>query len=241
MSLFSGSVFRFTLSLSLTFISAIALVSLVSQVTSSNPVTSLSPALSQNPFPDPVLDISPTNTKGRQTLVLAGGCFWGMEAVFEHLEGVTDVVSGYSGGDAATANYETINLGTTGHAEAIEVTYDPTKISYGQLLKVYFLVAHDPTQLNRQGPDHGSQYRSAIFFRSQEQQRVAQAYINQLNAAQAFTKPIVTQLAPLDVFYAAEDYHQNFIKHNPINPYVIIHDLPKLKQLKKRFAHLYRD
>jgi len=192
-------------------------------------------------LPDPVVDIaSDAVSTGQQTAVLAGGCFWGMEAVFEHVKGVSDVVSGFSGGDANSAHYERVSFGGTGHAEAVKITYDPSQISYGQLLKIYFLVAHDPTELNRQGPDSGTQYRSAIFFANDEQKRVAQSYIEQLNKAHSFPEPIVTQLNPLNGFYAAEDYHQNFIDRNPDYPYVVINDLPKLEQLRKQFPTLYK-
>jgi peptide-methionine (S)-S-oxide reductase len=191
-------------------------------------------------IPTPTTDISTNVVKGKQTAVLAGGCFWGVEAVFEHVKGVSEVVSGYSGGSATTAQYERVGSGQTGHAEAVKITYDPTQISYGQLLKVYFSVAHDPTQVNRQGPDTGTQYRSAIFFGDDNQQRVARAYIDQLNQAKAFPKAIATQLVPLKEFYAAESYHQNFIVHNPDYPYVVIHDLPKLDQLRKQFPELYK-
>ncbi|MBI4783339.1 MAG: peptide-methionine (S)-S-oxide reductase MsrA [Oscillatoriophycideae cyanobacterium NC_groundwater_1537_Pr4_S-0.65um_50_18] len=190
-------------------------------------------------LPDPAIDL-PT-AAGQQTVVLAGGCFWGVEAVFEHVKGVSDVVSGYSGGDARSANYPMVSFGGTDHAEAVKITYDPAQVSYGQLLKIYFLVAHNPTELNRQGPDTGTQYRSAIFFANDEQKRVAQAYIDQLSQAQSFPDPIVTQLSPLNAFYAAEDYHQNFIDRNPDYPYVVIHDLPKLEQLRKQFPDLYKN
>jgi peptide-methionine (S)-S-oxide reductase len=189
---------------------------------------------------EPRVDIATSTVKGSQTAVFAGGCFWGMEAVFEHLKGVSDVVSGFSGGDAATANYEAVSYGQTGHAEAIKITYDPAQISYGQLLKVYFLVAHDPTQLNRQGPDSGTQYRSAIFVGNVEQKRVAQAYIAQLNQAKVFPNPIVTQVDAATNFYAAEEYHQNFIDRNPNYPYVVVHDLPKLNHLKQQFPEMYQ-
>ncbi len=195
---------------------------------------------SHTTLPAPATDISTSTAKGKQTAVLAGGCFWGMEGVFEHLKGVSDVVSGYSGGSAATAHYEAIGSGETGHAEAVRITYDPEQISYDQLLKVYFSVAHDPTQLNRQGPDSGTQYRSAIFFANDGQKRVAQAYIEQLNQAQTSRKPIVTQLVPLNSFYAAEEYHQQFIARNPVHPYVVVHDLPKLNQLRKQFPGMYK-
>ncbi|MBM0740804.1 peptide-methionine (S)-S-oxide reductase MsrA [Phormidium sp. CLA17] len=189
---------------------------------------------------EPAIDISASTVKGEQTAIFAGGCFWGVEAVFEHLKGVSDVVSGFSGGDAATANYDAVSSGQTGHAEAVKITYDPTQISYGQLLKVYFLVAHDPTQLNRQGPDSGTQYRSAIFVNTADQKRVAKAYIDQLDKNQVYRAPIVTQLLPSDDFYAAEEYHQNFIDRNPNYPYVVIHDLPKLDHLKQQFPDLYQ-
>lgn len=191
-------------------------------------------------FPNPSTDIAIAQVKGKQTAVFAGGCFWGMEAVFEHLKGVSEVVSGYSGGDQATASYPRVSSGGTDHAEAIKITYDPSQISYGQLLKVYFAVAHDPTQLNRQGPDSGKQYRSAIFFKDKEQKKVAAAYINQLNKAQVYSSPIVTTLVPFQAFYAAEGYHQDFIQHNPTYPYVVIHDLPKVENLKKQFPAMYK-
>jgi peptide-methionine (S)-S-oxide reductase len=188
------------------------------------------------PNPTAVLPAPP----GSQTIVLAGGCFWGMEGVFEHLKGVSNVVSGYAGGSANEAVYERVGTGQTGHAEAVQVTYDPSQISYGQLLKVYFGVAHDPTQLNRQGPDSGPQYRSAIFFKNDSQKKMAQAYINQLNKAKVFKAAIATQLSPLTQFYAAEEYHQNFIARNPNYPYVVIHDLPKIRALQTQFSALYK-
>jgi peptide-methionine (S)-S-oxide reductase len=189
-------------------------------------------------FPNPVAAM-PTPA-GEQTIVLAGGCFWGMEGVFEHLKGVSNVVSGYAGGSARDAHYEQVGSGQTGHAEAIQITYNPLQISYGQILKVFFAVAHDPTQLNQQEPDHGSQYRSAIFVGSAAQKQMAQTYIDQLNAAKVFKAPIATQLSSLGQFYAAEDYHQNFIARNPSYPYVVIHDLPKIEQLRKGFPDLYK-
>lgn len=180
------------------------------------------------------------NEKGKMTAVFAGGCFWGVEAVFEHLKGVSNVVSGYSGGTAKTAIYERVSSGHTDHAESIKVTYDPSQISYEQLLQIYFYIAHDPTQLNRQGPDRGTQYRSAIFFANSEQKQIAEAYIDRLNKSKSFAKPVVTQLVPLQSFYPAEDYHQDFIVHNPDYPYVVVHDLPKLAQLQKQFPEMYR-
>lgn len=179
--------------------------------------------------------------KGKQTAVFAGGCFWGVEAVFEHLNGVSDVISGYSGGKATVVNYEAVSSGQTGYAESVKITYDPSQISYEHLLKVYFLVAHDPTQLNRQDPDSGTQYRSAIFFANDRQQKIAKTYIDRLNQSNTLPKPIVTQLAPLKDFYAAEDYHQNFIAQNPNYPYVVKYDLPKLQQLQQKFPDLYKN
>ena len=177
---------------------------------------------------------------GLQTLVVAGGCFWGIEAVFEHIKGVTDAVSGYAGGTKGTAEYETVSTGTTGHAESVKITYDPAKVSLEKLLQVFFSVAHDPTQLNRQGPDVGPQYRSAIFFASEEQARVARAYIDQLTKAKTFSKPIVTQVVKLEQFYPAEEYHQDFAEKNPTYPYIVYNDRPKVENLKREFPDLYR-
>jgi peptide-methionine (S)-S-oxide reductase len=190
-------------------------------------------------FPDPAFDPRPEKT-APQTAVLAGGCFWGVEAVFERLAGVSEVVSGFAGGSRATAHYEVVSAGTTGHAESVQITYDPAKISYGQLLKVFFAVAHDPTELNRQGPDEGTQYRSAIFYATSDQKAVAEAYIRQLGAAKIFRSAIVTQVAPLEGFYAAEAYHQHFLEHHPDYPYIVYNDLPKLEHLKKEFPEMLR-
>jgi len=190
-------------------------------------------------IPNPVVLSQPAGP-GLQTIVLAGGCFWGIEAVFEHVKGVTDAVSGYAGGTKAQADYETVSTGTTGHAESVKVTFDPTKVSLEKLLQVFFSVAHDPTQLNRQGPDVGPQYRSAIFFADEEQERVADAYIDQLSKAKVYPKPIVTQVVKLEGFYPAEQYHQNFAERNPTYPYIVYHDLPKVANLKKQFPELYR-
>jgi peptide-methionine (S)-S-oxide reductase len=176
----------------------------------------------------------------RERVVLAGGCFWGMQAVFEDLRGVTSVVAGYSGGSKDTAHYDIVSTGDTGHAESVEITYDPSRISFKDLLDVYFLVAHDPTQLNRQGPDEGSQYRSEIFYTSQAQRAAAQQYIAQLGRAHTYAAPIVTKLAPLAAFYPAEQYHQDFVAHNPDNPYVVINDKPKLANLRERFPALLK-
>src|SRR5689334_8226496 len=188
-------------------------------------------------LPPPALDIP---AQGTQTAVLAGGCFWGVEAVFENVKGVTNVVSGYAGGSKNTARYEMVGTGRTGHAESVQITYDPSQISYGRLLQVYFSVAHDPTELNRQGPDEGTQYRSEIFYSSEDQKRMAEAYIQQLNQSKIFRRPVVTKLEPLAGFYAAEGYHQDFIAHNPRHPYVVYNDLPKLAELKKRFPELVK-
>ncbi|HSB80654.1 MAG TPA: peptide-methionine (S)-S-oxide reductase MsrA [Candidatus Methylomirabilis sp.] len=182
---------------------------------------------------------SPT-IMGEQTAVLAGGCFWGVDAVFKHVRGVSNVVSGYAGGSAETAQYELVSTGTTGHAEAVQIAYDPAQISYSQLLRVFFSVAHDPTELNRQGPDTGTQYRSAIFYATPEQRRTALAYIEQLDTAKVFPATIVTQVAPLQGFYPAEEYHQNFLARHPNYPYIVFNDLPKLRALQKQFPALYK-
>ena len=189
-------------------------------------------------FPEPVVDV--TLSSGKQTAVLAGGCFWCTEAVFEIIEGVQDVISGYAGGSKETARYDIVSTGRTGHAEAVFITFDPARISYGQLLKIFFSVAHDPTSRNRQGADVGPQYRSAIFFVNQEQKRVAEAYIQQLNDAHVFRKPIVTQVAPLDKFYTAEAYHQDYAARNRFNPYIVNLSDPKVEKLKKMFPGCVR-
>src|SRR5579863_10012682 len=190
-------------------------------------------------FPNPATD-PPDYSSGKQTAVLAGGCFWCTEAVFLQIAGVEKVVSGYSGGQRETANYEAVCTGRTGHAEAIQITYDPRQISYGQLLKIFFSVAHDPTQLNRQGNDRGTQYRSAIFYSDPEQKRVADAYIQQLDHAKIFGSPIVTAVTPLTAFYPAEGYHQNYCSLNPHNPYVAAVAVPKVEKTKKQFGELLK-
>ena len=177
---------------------------------------------------------------GVQTLVLAGGCFWGVEAVYEHLKGVTEAVSGYAGGTKATADYDQVSSGTTGHAESVRITFDPAQVSLEKLLQVFFSVVHDPTQLNRQGPDVGPQYRSAIFFANDEQARIARAYIDQLTQAKAFKRPIVTQVVKLEEFYPAEEYHQDFAERNPTHPYIVFHDKPKVDRLRSEYPALYR-
>jgi len=194
----------------------------------------------QAALPDYAGPVPASADKGEATAVFAGGCFWGVDAVFKHVKGVRNVVSGYAGGSAATAKYLIVGTGTTGHAESVQVTYDPSQVTYPELLKVFFSVAHDPTQLNRQGPDVGSQYRSAIFYANPAQKEIAQRYIAQLDAAKAFARPIVTQVAPLDKFYPAEDYHQNYLALHPDQPYIVYNDLPKLAELKKEFPAYYR-
>jgi peptide-methionine (S)-S-oxide reductase len=190
-------------------------------------------------IPDPVIDAPLAARKGEQTAVLAGGCFWGVEAVYEHVKGVIHSESGYSGGSASDARYEVVSAGRTKHAEAVRIKYDPSQISYGQLLKVFFSVAHNPTELNRQGPDHGPQYRSAIFCVDEDQKRIAQAYIDQLNQAKSFASPIVTEVVVGKTFYQAERYHQDYVKHHPNEPYIVINDLPKVANLRKLFPNLY--
>ncbi len=199
----------------------------------------LVPSQASAPLPDPSVDAPLSRALVTQTAVFAGGCFWGVDAVFKHVKGVTRVVSGYAGGSAQSASYDQVSSGSTGHAESVRISYDPSRISYGQLLKVFFSVAHDPTELNRQGPDTGTQYRSAVFFANDEQKRVAEAYIAQLQAAHTFRKPIVTQVAQLQAFYEAEAYHQDYLARHPDQPYIVINDLPKLANLKKQFPALY--
>ncbi len=178
-------------------------------------------------------------SKGTETAVFAGGCFWGLEAVFEHVKGVTDVKNGYMGGVAKTANYDDVSGGQTGHAESVKITYDPTKVTYEQLLSVFFSVAHDPTELNMQGPDHGTQYRSAIFYADDNQKSAAVAYIDSLGKAKAFTAPIVTEVVPAKTFYDAEAYHQNYLERHPNEPYIVINDQPKVASLKTKYPDLY--
>jgi peptide-methionine (S)-S-oxide reductase len=196
-------------------------------------------AMLASDFPDPAIDAKSVSAS-KPTAVLAGGCFWCTEAVFVQIEGVEKVVSGYSGGDRASANYEAVCGGRTGHAEAIQITYDPSNISYGQLLKIFFSVAHDPTQLNRQGHDHGTQYRSAIFYSDPEQKQVAEAYIKQLEQAKVFRSPIVTEVTPLQAFYPAEEYHQNYCSRNPHNPYVAGVAEPKIEKTKESYPELLK-
>lgn len=190
-------------------------------------------------IPDPALDESPTTSKSERVAVVAGGCFWGIQAVYTHVKGVIDVKAGYAGGSADTAHYEIVSSGRTAHAESVRIKYDPSQISYGQLLKVFFSVAHDPTQLNRQGPDDGTQYRSAIFCSNDEQQRIAKAYIEQLNQTKVFGRAIVTAVSVGSPFYEAEAYHQDYAVHHPNEPYIMINDLPKVANLRKQFPNLY--
>lgn len=199
------------------------------------------PATPSGAMPKPVVDAPLAAKAGKQTVVLAGGCFWGVQGVFEHVKGVASAVSGYAGGYVKDPSYETVSTGLTGHAESVQVTYDPAQISFGQLMMIYFSVAHDPTQLNRQGPDTGSQYRSAVFYSNEEQKKIAEAYVTQLEAAKIYPEKIVTKISPFSAFYPAENYHQDYLKNNPNNPYIVFNDLPKIVNLKRDFPALYRE
>jgi peptide-methionine (S)-S-oxide reductase len=198
------------------------------------------PEAPKMPFPAPAIDAPLAVAKSQQTAVLAGGCFWGIQGVFEHVKGVSAVTSGYAGGHVKSPSYESVSLGVTGHAETVSISFDPSLVTYGQLLMINFSVAHDPTQWNRQGPDTGSQYRSVIFFTNEEQKRIAEAYIAQLDGAKVYSRPLVTKVEPFQAFYPAEDYHQDYLKNNPSNPYIVYNDLPKLENLKRVFPALYR-
>jgi peptide-methionine (S)-S-oxide reductase len=202
---------------------------------------SASAASETQALPVPVVDTAKIDHAGEQTAVFAGGCFWGVEAVFEHVKGVHNVVAGYSGGARGTATYDQVSDGDTGHAESVKVQFDPNQVSYGTLLRVFFSVALDPTELNRQGPDSGTQYRSVIFYGSNEQQKIASAYITQLTAARSFSAPIVTQVVPLKAFYPAEAYHQHYFNEHPNNPYIVYNDAPKVAHLAQLFPSIYRD
>jgi len=193
----------------------------------------------RSPIPAATADVALAQAPGKQTAVFAGGCFWGTQSVFERVKGVVATTAGYAGGSASTATYDQVTTETTGHAESVKVVYDPSRITYGKLLQIFFSVAHDPTQLNRQGPDEGTSYRSAIFFTNDEQRRIASAYIAQLDAAKAFPKPIVTEVTPLKGFYDAESYHQDYALHNPDNPYILVCDRPKIDALEKEFPELF--
>jgi len=198
-------------------------------------------AAPKTPIPAAKVDASLASSPGKQTAVFAGGCFWGTQAVFERVKGVIDTSAGYAGGSGATATYDQVTTEKTGHAESVEVVYDPSKITYGQLLRIFFSVAHDPTQLNRQGPDVGTSYRSAIFYVNDEQRRIAAAYITQLENEKVFPARIVTEVAPLKNFYRAEEYHQDYALHNPTNPYIQVCDRPKIESLKQQFPELFVD
>jgi peptide-methionine (S)-S-oxide reductase len=193
------------------------------------------------PIPPASTDVPLAAKPGKETAVFAGGCFWGVQSVFQRVKGVLSTTAGYSGGSAKTATYDQVTTETTGHAESVEVTYDPSRITYGQLLRIYFSVAHDPTELNRQGPDVGTSYRSAIFYTSEEQKRLAKSYIAQLGDQKVFSRPIVTEVTPLKGFYRAEDYHQDYAYHNPNNPYIQVCDRPKIEALKQQFPELFID
>jgi peptide-methionine (S)-S-oxide reductase len=201
-------------------------------------VRSVAPTTPPN-LPDPTVDETLGAQKGHERVVFAGGCFWGIQLVFEHVKGIKSATAGYAGGTINQPSYEQVSTGETGHAESVEIEYDPSKITLGQLLKIFFSVAHDPTELNRQGPDTGTQYRSAIFFTTPDQQRIAQAYVAQLGQAKIFPKPIVTEIVPLKAFFRAEDYHQDYAIHNPDQPYIAMCDAPKLKNFKQMFPSLY--
>lgn len=203
------------------------------------PAVSPSP-WAKNPFPNPAADDPLATTASQQTVVFAGGCFWGVQAVFKHTKGVVSATSGYAGGSVANPSYEQVSTGRTGHAESVKVVYDPSQVSFGQLLKVFFSVAHDPTELNRQGPDEGTQYRSAIFFTGDNQKRLAAAYVEQLNTAKTFRHPIVTQMGPLAAFYPAEAYHQDYAEQHKMEPYIFTNDLPKIENLRKLYPELWK-
>jgi len=214
-----------------------ALVAVVLVACGVAPACAAEPAVS---IPAAALD-NPKADGPLQTAVLAGGCFWGVQGVFEHVKGVHQVLSGYAGGKKNTAEYEEVSTGTTGHAESVQITFDPKEVSYGELLRVYFSVAHDPTQLNRQGPDWGTQYRSSIFYSNETQQKIALAYIAQLDAAHVYASKIVTKVDPLPGFFPAEKYHQDYLVHNPHQPYIEINDLPKIAHLKQMLPQMYAD
>jgi peptide-methionine (S)-S-oxide reductase len=190
-------------------------------------------------FPAPAVDAPVAKASGQQTAVISGGCFWGIQAVFQHVKGVVSATSGYSGGSSLTAQYQIVSTGATGHAESVKIVYDPSQVTYGELLRVFFSVAHDPTELNRQGPDEGTQYRSSIFYSSDEQKHIAEAYIAQLDKAKVFSRPIVTQVVPLKAFYQAEGYHQNYAANHPDDLYIRYNDAPKVARLRQQFPDLY--
>ena len=224
-----------------TFLMRAAIVLALIVICISYATTTTRGAAAKSPVPPATTDAPLAQTPGKQSAVFAGGCFWGTQSVFERVKGVVDTTVGYAGGSAETATYDQVTTETTGHAESVKVVYDPSKITYGQLLRIYFSVAHDPTQLNRQGPDVGTSYRSAIFYSSDEQRKISQAYIAQLDAAHVFPSRIVTQVTPLKGFYDAESYHQHYADHNPSNPYILVCDRPKIEALKRQFPELFQD
>jgi peptide-methionine (S)-S-oxide reductase len=228
---------KIPLNIRLTPFMAVIAFATVTAVLWRTPVSGAEPAVA---IAAPAVD-NPRTAGAPQDAVLAGGCFWGVQGVFEHVRGVHKVVAGYAGGDKATAHYGTVGSGGTGHAESVKITFDPAEISYGQILQIAFSVVHDPTQLNRQGPDVGTQYRSSIFYADDAQKRIAESYISQLDKSHAFARPIVTRVDPLKGFYAAEDYHQDYLFHNPTAPYIAMYDLPKLENFKRLFPDLYSD
>jgi len=225
---------------SLSNVAAILAVLTVALVLFAAKASSGAPRQLSGPLAAPIVDATVTSP-AEDTAVFAGGCFWGIEAVFEHVKGVKSAVSGYAGGNGANPSYEQVSMGDTGHAESVQVIYDPSQVSYGKLLQIFFSVAHDPTQLNRQGPDHGTQYRSAIFYNTQQQQQVAESYVKQLTAAKTFSRPIVTQVAKLRAFFPAEEYHQDYLVNHPNQLYIVINDKPKVAALKKQFPDIYRN
>ena len=222
-------------------ISAIAIIVVFFAWTAVRSIGARPAAEPRYPFPKPSVDAPLASSKSEETAVLAGGCFWGVQAVFEHLKGVQSVTAGYSGGRLNAPSYEMVSSGLTGHAESVSIKFDPSQISYGQILMIFFSVAHDPTQLNRQGPDDGTQYRSAIFYSNDEQKRIADAYIQQLDAAKVYPRKIVSEVVPFKAFFVAEDYHQDYLKTHTDQPYIVYNDLPKLEHLKKQFPELYRN
>jgi peptide-methionine (S)-S-oxide reductase len=224
----------------LSFLAAVVVVPIALVLVGAR-LTSASSRAAEGPVDVPALGAELSAAPAEDTAVFAGGCFWGVEAVFDHVKGVKRAISGYAGGQLAHPSYEQVSSGETGHAESVEVIYDPSQVSYGKLLQIFFSVAHDPTQLNRQGPDHGTQYRSAIFYRNGQQQQVAESYIKQLTAAKTFSRPIVTQVAKLGGFYPAEEYHQHYLEQHPNQLYIVINDKPKLVALKKQFPDIYTD
>jgi peptide-methionine (S)-S-oxide reductase len=226
---------KFSISRRLTPLMAVIALGVVAAVLWRSPVQGAEPPVAIAP---PAVD-NPKAAGAAQTAVLAGGCFWGVQGVFEHVHGVQKVVAGYAGGDRSTAQYETVSSGSTGHAESVKITFDPAEISYGQILQIAFSVVYDPTQLNRQGPDAGTQYRSAIFYADDTQKHIAEAYIGQLDRSHAFARAIVTRVDPLKGFYAAEDYHQDYLIRNPTSPYIAMYDLPKIENFKRLFPELY--